>query len=480
MGEAFITRRGGGTVGLKSISVMTPPTKTTYVPGETFDPTGMVVMADLGGVTIEASGYTVTPTTMALSTTEVTITYEFAGVTQSCTQAIAIKTLSSIAVTTPPTKTAYTYGEAFNPAGMAVTATYSDGSTAVVSGWTYSPTEALTHSDTTVTVSYSAGGTTKTATTTITIAKVLTSIAITTAPTTTQYIAGQTFSSAGMVVEATYSDGSTATVTSSCSFAPTTMSSGVTSVTVSYTYVGVTKTTSQAVTVVTPSTTLNSNSWATINMVSAAGMASQYWNVGDEKTDAIDGTNYVFQIIGFDHDDLDSADLRYNDATYNGGTNKAGITFCMKEQYSETKYMNSSNTNTGSWQNSYMRATVMPLIKNAMSSSLRAVLRTVSKLAGTGAGSTSGVNTSADTLFLLSECEVFSTRSYSVAGEGSQYAYYVAGNSRIKTRGGTASWWWLRSPYSGYSTHFLGVGSGGTLFTYYASDAGGVAAGFCV
>ena len=41
-------------------------------------------------------------------------------------------TLESIAVTTQPTKTTYEVGEAFDPAGMIVTATYSDGSTAPV------------------------------------------------------------------------------------------------------------------------------------------------------------------------------------------------------------------------------------------------------------------------------------------------------------------------------------------------------------
>lgn len=79
------------------------------------------------------------------------------------------KTLSSIAVTTAPTKTAYTVGETFDNAGMIVTATYSDGSTAPVTGYSVTPSGALATSDTTATVSYTEGTVTKTTTQVITV-----------------------------------------------------------------------------------------------------------------------------------------------------------------------------------------------------------------------------------------------------------------------------------------------------------------------
>lgn len=75
-------------------------------------------------------------------------------------------TVSSIAVTKAPTKTTYTAGEYVNTAGMEVTVTYSDGTTKkITSGFGYTPTAALTTSDTAVTVSYEG----KTATTPITV-----------------------------------------------------------------------------------------------------------------------------------------------------------------------------------------------------------------------------------------------------------------------------------------------------------------------
>lgn len=79
------------------------------------------------------------------------------------------KTLSSIAITTQPTKRAYNINEYFNPAGMVVTATYSDSSTAVVTGYTYSPYQLTTTGTQTITVTCTRNGNTKTTTTTVTV-----------------------------------------------------------------------------------------------------------------------------------------------------------------------------------------------------------------------------------------------------------------------------------------------------------------------
>ena len=81
----------------------------------------------------------------------------------------AVKTLVSIAVTTAPSKTMYTEGESFDAAGMVVTATYSDNSTAVIRGYTYAPTGALSTADTAITISYTEGGVTKTVMQAITV-----------------------------------------------------------------------------------------------------------------------------------------------------------------------------------------------------------------------------------------------------------------------------------------------------------------------
>lgn len=77
--------------------------------------------------------------------------------------------LTGIAITTPPTKTAYKAGETFDPAGMVVTATYSNGATLTSPSYTFSPAGALTAGDTAITVTYTELGVTKTATQAITV-----------------------------------------------------------------------------------------------------------------------------------------------------------------------------------------------------------------------------------------------------------------------------------------------------------------------
>lgn len=78
------------------------------------------------------------------------------------------KTLSSIAITTAPAKTSYIAGESFSSAGMVVTATYSDKSTAAVTGYTVTPSK-LTTETKSVTISYTENEKTVYATQAITV-----------------------------------------------------------------------------------------------------------------------------------------------------------------------------------------------------------------------------------------------------------------------------------------------------------------------
>lgn len=79
--------------------------------------------------------------------------------------------LIGIAVTTAPSKTAYKVGETFDPAGMVVTAAYSNGATLIATGYIVSPDRPLTVTDTEITVRYTEGGVTKTAAQAITVTR---------------------------------------------------------------------------------------------------------------------------------------------------------------------------------------------------------------------------------------------------------------------------------------------------------------------
>ena len=211
---------------------------------------------------------------------------------------------------------------------------------------------------------------------------------------------------------------------------------------------------------------LNDTDWADIDICGRLGMAQQFFKVGDSKTVNIGGTNYEVQIIGFNHDDKVS-----------GG--KAAYSFQLVDCLNQTQQMNTSNTNTGGWNGSAMRGR-MSTYKSQLPATLRNVTKTVKKKSGTGGGSSSGTQQTNDDLFLLSEIEIFGTTTYSVAGEGTQYEWYKAGNSRIKKVNGSANDWWERSPYSGYTYDFCFVGRSGSANCNSANISRGVSFGFCV
>ena len=159
--------------------------------------------------------------------------------------------------------------------------------------------------------------------------------------------------------------------------------------------------------------------------------------------------------------------------------------------------MNSSRTNSGGWASSQMRANICGTSLSSYSgtiiavipAALRAVLKSVTKYTdNTGSASTSAstVTATTDYFFLLSEYEVFGSISYANSNEKSkqaQYAYYSAGNSKIKYKHdgtSTAAYWWLRSPRASGSYTFVYVDTDGTVSAYYAYASSGFAPGFCV
>ena len=116
-----------------------------------------------GTVLLDLTGDTVTPETLLSG-----VTAHNAAGNPIVGTAVGIK-LTGIAITTPPTKTDYKAGETFDPAGMVVTATYSNGAKLTNPSYIFSPAGALTASDTAITITYTEGGVTKTATQAITV-----------------------------------------------------------------------------------------------------------------------------------------------------------------------------------------------------------------------------------------------------------------------------------------------------------------------
>lgn len=258
---------------------------------------------------------------------------------------------------------------------------------------------------------------------------------------------------------------------------------------------------------------LDENDWATIREVSDAGQGSNYWSIGDRKAITLNGTvghlslsdytTYAF-IIGFNHNaSVEGANrihFQLAKTALSGGTDVCLCDSSYNSTVSTTGYfsMNSSRTNSGGWKSSQMRTNICGTSLSSYSgtiiavipAALRAVLKSVTKYTdntANGGGSTASyVTATTDYFFLLSEFEVFGSISYGNTNEKNkqaQYAYYSAGNSKIKHKHdgtSTAAFWWLRSPYASNSGTFVFVNNVGTITRYGAHFSIGFAPGFCV
>lgn len=244
---------------------------------------------------------------------------------------------------------------------------------------------------------------------------------------------------------------------------------------------------------------LNNNTWEVIKQVSDKSQGSNYWSVGDCKEITMNGkvsdgltlsnyTTWVF-IIGFDH----NKEREGTGIAFQGfkATDK-GTDVCLTDSgYGSLKTsgvwfnMNNAQTNTGGWEACLMRKNIMPLIKAAFPTDLQAVVKPSTIFTTQGNGNAPCTATE-DEIFLLAEFEVHGARYRASTEEPNylkQYAYYSAGNSRVKYQHNSISnpaWWWERSPTSYYSTEFCSVPTSGGVNENYATDTNGVSPCFKV
>ena len=255
---------------------------------------------------------------------------------------------------------------------------------------------------------------------------------------------------------------------------------------------------------------LNENSWEDIRAMADTGVAENIWAVGDAKQITLDGTigiltlnnyrPYVY-IIGFNH----NADLEGSNRIHfllGKTTASGGKDICLADhRYNSSGtsarfHMNTSSTNSGGWEDSYMRNNICGTSKSmtsgrimgAIPAVLRNTLKSVTKYTNNTGNSSalSAVTATTDYFFLLSEYEVFGSITYANTYEKNyqqQYAYYKNGNSKIKywhDSTGSAIYWWLRSPYASFSNRFVHVHSDGEIASHTAYFSLGFAPAFCV
>ena len=253
--------------------------------------------------------------------------------------------------------------------------------------------------------------------------------------------------------------------------------------------------------------------WEQVSTIVGAGLASNYFSVGDTKTITINGTvgtttfsNLFIDafILGINH----NARVEGENLIHFGLGKIGGVDVCLVDSSydsnatSSGKFaMNTGATNAGGWASSHMRKTVLGSDANsdsptantllaALSAELNVVLKSITKYtdntANGGGNNASYVTPTTDYLPLLSEIEMRGNYSYANSAENNyqkQYDYYKAGNSKIKHKHSsttTVAEWWLRTANNSTNYNFCTMGDDGTPRIRYANRSYGLAPVFAV
>lgn len=158
-----------------------------------------------------------------------------------------------------------------------------------------------------------------------------------------------------------------------------------------------------------------------------------------------------------------------------------GTWLLMKDIY-ESRQWHSSNTNdyANSTIHSYLNSAFLAMFDSNIQKAIKQVKLPYRKGSGTSTTVTSGSNGLSAKIFLLSATETSFSFSYMPSGEGAELAYFkgCADNSsdskRVAYLNGSATFWWLRSPYCGNFYGALCVGSDGDWGGGYCSYSDGI------
>ena len=244
---------------------------------------------------------------------------------------------------------------------------------------------------------------------------------------------------------------------------------------------------------------LNTHTASEIQSAVRLGIADKLWSVGDNTANIsvssfqlADGYTWDFStmtayILGFNHNSSVETNGKSSihfclgrkaDSSYAPGYDRCIL---LKEISDETANAakagpkhkcSSTSSNAGGWNSSYIKSTWLPNLKSHIDYNWTAVMSSITKYTdNTGKKSTASANVTAtsETLFIMSEYEVFGNCSYAntyEADKQAQYQYYKngAGKTRylmISTNVENGYPWWLRSPRRTDSERYCRVNSAG-------------------
>lgn len=264
--KAFTNEAGKA---LSSVAITNAPAKTSYTVGDSLNTTGAVITATYSdgsteNVTSKCTFSALESGSIGIKTITVTYTYDYTVKTASFSVTVSAKETPRISVVqntynmTIGDKQSFTVTT--NPANQPVELSVVIGSSASASVADNIVTvNALSVGTSSFYVIMTYGGIHYSVPITVNVlnaevpSKTLSMLTVETQPTQKAYYIGDALNTSGAVITAAYSDGTTADVTSQCTFTGfSSTTAGTKTVTVLYTYEGVSKTTSFSVSVKTP------------------------------------------------------------------------------------------------------------------------------------------------------------------------------------------------------------------------------------
>lgn len=159
-----------------------------------------------------------------------------------------------------------------------------------------------------------------------------------------------------------------------------------------------------------------------------------------------------------------------------------GTWLLLKDIYSNRTWDGSNNDYKNSDIHSYLNGTFLNLFDDDIKNAIKQVKIPYQNGTGSGGSVASGSNGLSCKIFLLSGYEVgFSTSDNSYfPRDGAKLSYFSSGtgtsanNKRIAKLNGSATDWWLRSPYTYYTSNVWGVYSDGDYYSWSYNNSFGV------
>ena len=159
-----------------------------------------------------------------------------------------------------------------------------------------------------------------------------------------------------------------------------------------------------------------------------------------------------------------------------------GTWLLLKDIYSNRTWDGSNNDYKNSDIHSYLNGTFLNLFDDDIKNAIKQVKIPYQNGTGSGGSVSSGSNGLSCKIFLLSGYEVgFSTSDNShFPRDGAKLSYFSSGtgsaanNKRIAKLNGSATYWWLRSPYTVDTGYVWDVVSNGDCSNWYCNNSIGV------